>query len=336
MLIIDGVKYSLWIPQDEMREFHPVVKKYSKEIFGDNSVYFDVAINLKSISGLGSKPDGLVLNLEKNEWYLVEIELSKHSPYDHIVNQLSRFINGIDNANTKNQVVDIIDNELESNKLRSCIEEKVTGDVHRWLTKLIFKTPKIIVVIEEKTQEVTDACKLLMKNYETTILELKTYIRQDAPTVRAYLIESLFEEKRMVQVHQGKPRLEPESQKNWEKELIWVDEDVKKVVNQLSNLILGLEGVTGEIHTRNYFFYYNKPGLKSHFAVFMLRKKELVVRIAIEPQTFKDPEKLLKEKIYRWFFGKGRGQEREFRISQSEQIDYAMKMIKQSYDCIKK
>jgi hypothetical protein len=34
MLIIDGVKYQLWTPTNEEKEFHPLVKEYSKEIFG--------------------------------------------------------------------------------------------------------------------------------------------------------------------------------------------------------------------------------------------------------------------------------------------------------------
>ena len=35
MLLIDGAKYKLWAPQDEEKEFHPTIKEYSKEIFGE-------------------------------------------------------------------------------------------------------------------------------------------------------------------------------------------------------------------------------------------------------------------------------------------------------------
>ena len=33
MFLIDGAKYKLWIPKDEEKEFHPMVKEHSKEIF---------------------------------------------------------------------------------------------------------------------------------------------------------------------------------------------------------------------------------------------------------------------------------------------------------------
>jgi hypothetical protein len=35
MLIVDGVRYQLWNPKDEENEFHPLVKKNYKQIFGD-------------------------------------------------------------------------------------------------------------------------------------------------------------------------------------------------------------------------------------------------------------------------------------------------------------
>jgi hypothetical protein len=45
--------------------------------------------------------------------------------------------------------------------------------------------------IEEKTNEVLEACKILMRSYDTKILEFQTFLRENAPTVRAYLFESL-------------------------------------------------------------------------------------------------------------------------------------------------
>lgn len=81
MLIIDGVKFELWTPKDEEKQFHPMVKEHSKEIFGDCSLYFDVKHKLKSRSGIASIPDAYVITLSKPyKWYVVENELSTH-PY---------------------------------------------------------------------------------------------------------------------------------------------------------------------------------------------------------------------------------------------------------------
>jgi len=261
MLIIDGARYNLWIPEDETREFQPIVKEHSKEIFGRDTVYFDISVTLRSLAGLAAKPDGFVIDLGKNEWYIVEVELSKHNPYDHIVNQLTRFVNAIDNPRIKNNVVETLYDEIDGNRLlRTYIEEKITGDIHHWLSKLLFQTPKIVIVIEEKTGDVTEACKILMRNFETFIIEFKTFVRENAENVHAHLFEPLYtveeiSEKGRKEVEGKRPL--PKHYESWEKMLEWVDKDIRDIVNVLTVEIpssLGKE-ITETIHGRYKCFY---------------------------------------------------------------------------------
>jgi hypothetical protein len=70
-LIIDGIKFNLWKPTKEVEEFHPIIKKLAKEIFGQDTVYLDSAITLKSLTGLGAEPDGFVIDPAKKELYIV-------------------------------------------------------------------------------------------------------------------------------------------------------------------------------------------------------------------------------------------------------------------------
>ncbi len=89
MLVIDGTRFVEWTPKSEEKDFHPLVKSQSKEIFGEDSIYFDIKTLLKSASGIGSIPDAYVLDLsEPYSWYVVENELSTHPIYEHIVSQL--------------------------------------------------------------------------------------------------------------------------------------------------------------------------------------------------------------------------------------------------------
>ena len=59
MLVIDGIKYKLWTPEDEENEFHPMIREHSKEIFGEHSLYFDVQhrlrYKLESKAGIASE-----------------------------------------------------------------------------------------------------------------------------------------------------------------------------------------------------------------------------------------------------------------------------------------
>ena len=112
MLIIDGVKYELWTPQNE-DEFEQVVREHAQDIFGEQSIYLDRKQKLKSLSGIGSIPDGYVIVFgDSPEWHIVEVELSSHPLHDHIVSQVSKFINGINNPITQKGIIGAIYAEI--------------------------------------------------------------------------------------------------------------------------------------------------------------------------------------------------------------------------------
>jgi len=113
--------------------------------------------------------------------------------------------------------------------------------------------------------------------------------------------------------------------------LAWVNDDVKVIVEILTNCIIEIGNVTHVSRGRYYCFYKGKPSTKSIFAAFLLTKAALEVRIRTAPITFKDPQRWTGNRIYKgWFFKQG--QEREFKITSKDQITYAMELIKHSYD----
>ena len=69
LLVIDGVKYNLLPPKEE-KQLETFVKKHYNEIFGKESVYFDIKPELRSQAGIGSKPDGIVVFFDKPSYYI--------------------------------------------------------------------------------------------------------------------------------------------------------------------------------------------------------------------------------------------------------------------------
>ena len=210
MLLIDGVKYKSWTPEDEENEFHPMIREHSREIFGEDSVYFDVKHKLKSKSGIASIPDAYVITLSKPyEWYIVENELASHPVYSHIFPQISKFISGIENLESQRDIINIFDNQIMRDKvLKAIVEKKIhPEETHRFLSSLVSKPPRIAVIIDEKTKEVKEAIRALKKLGHIDVVEFKTFVREDAPNVHAHLFEPIHEGERVptpIQVKKGK------------------------------------------------------------------------------------------------------------------------------------
>jgi predicted transport protein len=336
MLIIDSIRYKLWTPRDEEKEFHPMVKEHSEEIFGEDSIYFDIKHKLTSKSGIAAIPDAYVITLSKPyEWYIVENELASHPVYSHIVPQISKFVDSIEELETQRDIRDILNNEIEQDiVLKAYIEKKTGKDPYRFLSELLSSSPKIALIIDEVTPEVDQASKSLKKLANTEIIEFKTFVREDAPNVHAHLFGPLYAlEKVSEKVRKGEERKRPlpEHYKSWEKRFAWTDESIRDIAVILADNIVNLGEVAQKIHGRNLCFYRGTPSTKSIFAAFLLSKKALAIRIRTDPKTFRDPKNWTGGRIYRgWFFKQG--QEREFKITSKEQITYAMELIKQSYE----
>lgn len=193
MLLIDGVKYELWTPEKEVEEFHPIIKEHYKEIFGDSSVFIEGSW-LQSESGKGSVPDGFIITLgKKSRWYIIEIELSTHQLYDHIVNQVGRFITGLKNSNTQKRIIEYIYHYIHDNKRRAAEFEEATesSEIFKYVSDLIATPPTLVIIIEQKTQGLEEALSLLSYS-PIEVVEFQTYRRVGAETVHTHLFEPLY------------------------------------------------------------------------------------------------------------------------------------------------
>lgn len=195
MLLIDGVKYQEWTPTSE-KEFEWIVSEHASEIFGENSMYIDRKLKLQSLSGIGSIPDGYVIVFGGSpEWHIVEVELSSHPLYEHIVSQVSRFINGISNPNTQRGIVNAIDDEIRRDdflrlRLKKAVEPT---EIYKFLSDLISKQPILTIIIEKDTEELREALTIL-RYPQIKVVEFKTFVREGVGlAVHAHLFNPLYQ-----------------------------------------------------------------------------------------------------------------------------------------------
>jgi hypothetical protein len=194
ILLIDGVKYEEWRPTNE-DELERMVKEHAKDIFGERSEYFDIKHKLRSRAGKGSIPDGFAIVFgDQPQWHVVEIELSYHA-YEHIAGQVSKFINGITNATTQKDIVDVLYNEIDSDEFRKLWLRKAIGttDTHKFLADLISEPAMLTIIIEKHTEEVDEALNMLAYPLQNKkVVEFQTFAREGAGlAVHAHLFQPL-------------------------------------------------------------------------------------------------------------------------------------------------
>ncbi|MBO3753467.1 MAG: hypothetical protein FGF53_01080 [Candidatus Brockarchaeota archaeon] len=113
LLVIDGVRYMLYEPKTEA-EFENLVKEHIAEIFGKDSLYFDIKPDLRSKADISSKPDGIVIVFSSNPCvYIVEYELARHRVYNHVMSQISKFNKSFESHETKGKIIEAIYRDIQ-------------------------------------------------------------------------------------------------------------------------------------------------------------------------------------------------------------------------------
>ena len=194
IILIDGVKYILKNPNSE-DDLEKIVEKNYKYIFGDNSFYFNFKRKVKSKSGIVSIPDGyLIIFNNIPQWYILEVELASHPLYDHIIPQLTKFNRAIEEISTKKSLIDMFYDEIKKDLvLEANIKNKIgSGEIYKFISDLISVKPKIIIIINEKTNELNEVTRDIRGDIK--ILEFKIFRREFiSEEVEAYLFNPIID-----------------------------------------------------------------------------------------------------------------------------------------------
>jgi len=195
-ILIDGVTYRLVTPSDEAA-IEKSIQENSRHIFGENSFYFNVKKVIRSKAGIASIPDGYAILFEpKPRWCIVEVELASHPIYEHVISQLSKFNRGIEDTQTRKNIVDLLyDAFSKDDILKAQLKKKIkTGEIYKFILDLLSEDPLIIVAIDEQTEELQEA--LADIRGEVRVLEFKTFRREGvSDDINAYVFEPLVEAK---------------------------------------------------------------------------------------------------------------------------------------------
>ncbi len=144
-MIIHGEKKYISSKFSNEEEIEKVVEKHSDYIFGPDSIYLPKTL-IKSGDGVGTIPDGFVIDLANHQWFIVEAELSIHSVWNHIAPQIAKQIIAAQQPSTRRVLLEVV---IELVKESPVLQEKFDAfdireiDIRKFLTE-IFDTKPII------------------------------------------------------------------------------------------------------------------------------------------------------------------------------------------------
>ncbi len=192
-LNIEYQEYSFTIEAD----FERVVMKLSNQIFGPDSVYFNVKKRVKG-KDIISIPDGYVIDFadpNNPRLFVVENEIVSHDPFKHIGNQMLRFVVSFEDARA--EIWDILMLEIQGNKdvlklLEQAVKKSSFRNVDDFLNKAVYSEFSGVVVIDEVLPELTRVLEKI--NANISVLELRTFQAEDGSF--CYHYDTLYEEEK--------------------------------------------------------------------------------------------------------------------------------------------
>lgn len=175
ILIKDGVQYS---PKDfhgKEAEFEKLVFTQYKYLFGENTILFTKQ-KIKTVTNIGTIPDAFIIDFENEKWYIIEIEISNHDVYSHIVPQLTKFHSALNNQQTRKQLLKFFDSEIKADPYKhALLLVNNKNEVFKTVSEIIDSTPELIIIIEKQHEELSSIFNSLP--FKTKVNVFKTFTR---------------------------------------------------------------------------------------------------------------------------------------------------------------
>lgn len=114
-MLIHEDRIFIQTPFNSEEELESVVANNSDIIFGPSSIYLSKSL-IHTGDGIGTIPDGFVIDISTEQWYIVEAELSRHSVWSHIAPQVAKQIIAANQSNTRKLIADNVVSMVKANK----------------------------------------------------------------------------------------------------------------------------------------------------------------------------------------------------------------------------
>lgn len=312
LIVSESSKFSLHNYKTE-KELEKLAVGHSKDIFGKSSVYLDIKKKIVSKKGISGIPDGFLIDFESSKFYIVEVELSDHDIVRHISNQLIRFKAAMGNSAMRAGMTKEFYGKILKEQPSTSFED---------VQKIMNKQFGIIIIVDSVSEQLTEIVGVLAQDgTEVLAIPFETYVDSKNNHIHKFTTFT-------------KDALDKESKKwsfKWttvplERHLDRSSIYMKETFSKLNTDICSLPNVK-EKSRKGWVTYQTSP-LKN-FCTIKILPTCLEIHLKCD-KNFLDKRGIAKsiKRTPAWTFDK------VFTINSQGDIEYAMYLIKQAYECI--
>ena len=150
-MIIQGKLKFIAAPFSSERELESVVQSNAEFIFGPDSIYLPKSL-IRTSEGVGTIPDGYVIDLGERRWFVVEAELAVHSVWSHIAPQVAKQIIAASQPSSRRALTEIVVDRVKQNpRFREKFDDLGVReiDIRQFVSEIFEGRPVIGIPIDE-------------------------------------------------------------------------------------------------------------------------------------------------------------------------------------------
>lgn len=175
-VVKDNIKYNRYDFSGKESVFEKIVFSQIKHLFGKNVILFSKK-KIRTINGIGTIPDGFLIDFESKTWFLIEVEISNHDVYTHVVPQITKFSSALKNVETRKQLINSFEKEIDDDFFNKALLNSIgINDIFKTLTGIIEKKPKVVIILEQEHKELSLVIEDLP--FETLISVFEIFYRE--------------------------------------------------------------------------------------------------------------------------------------------------------------
>jgi len=262
-------------------EFEKLVATNSKTFFGEKTIFIDTKKKLDNDSLGGVIPDGFLFDFsdKKNpEFYLVEVELAKHSFFGHIFPQITKFFAFFKSPQSQGKLIEKLYSTFESdNKLRQELKKQIgKSEIFKFIKDTIENSQNILLIIDGEKKELPEITETYADTWGkmVKVAILKEYRTNGDETHSIFSLSPDFENIENIDiVTESQDKQKGKSAYTEKFHLEGVNKETLATYNELKERLLE------KIPTLNFNpqRYYISLRKKRNFAFLKIRKKKISI-----------------------------------------------------------